>query len=105
MSLKDKFRFEFEEEDALVNRLGFNPYYQSLASGADLYVRINGKDYLNLASNNYLALARHPEVIEAMKDALDVYGASMCGTPVACGKVDIYQVAVQSITRLLGMED
>lgn len=105
MSLKDKFRFQFEEEDALVNRLGFNPYYQSLASGADLYVRITGKDYLNLASNNYLALARHPEVIDAMKEALDVYGASMCGTPVACGKVDIYQEAVQSITRLLGMED
>jgi len=105
MSLKDKFLFEQVEEDKLVHELRFNPYYQTIDSGADLYVKINGEQYLNLASNNYLALAHHPEIIAAMKNALDKYGASMCGTPVACGKVDLYQQAADYISGFLGLED
>lgn len=102
---RDKFIFDFLEEDKLVHLLGFNPYYQKIDSGADLYVTINGEQYLNLASNNYLALANHPEIISVMKDALDKYGASMCGTPVACGKVDVYQQAADAISGFLGLED
>ena len=102
---RDKFGFEFGEEDKLVRQLGYNPYYQKIDTGADLYVGINDEQYLNLASNNYLALANNPEVISAMKLALDKYGASMCGTPVACGKVDIYQQATEYISQFLGLED
>ena len=105
MKFDPKFPFELAEEDKLVKRLNCNPYYQRIDSGAELNVRINGESYLNLASNNYLALANHPEVIEAMKAALDKYGASMCGTPVACGKVDVYQQATDYVSRFLGMED
>lgn len=102
---KDKFVHGFVEEDKLVHKLKFNPYYQKIDSGADLYVTINGEKYLNLASNNYLAFAKHTEIIAEMKRALDKYGASMCGTPVACGKVDIYQKATEDISKFLGLED
>ena len=105
MKFDPKFPFELAEEDKLVKRLNCNPYYQKIDSGPELYIRINGKNYLNLASNNYLALANHPEVIAAMKEALDKYGVSMCGTPVACGKVDVYQEATEYFSRFLGMED
>jgi len=105
MKFDHSFPFELAEEDKLVKRLNRNPYYQKIDSGAELYARINGENYLNLASNNYLTLANHPEVIAAMKDALDKYGASMCGTPVACGKVDVYQHATDYIARFLGLED
>lgn len=104
MKYDDYFKFELEEEDKLVKRLNCNPYYQKIDSGAELYVKINGKKYLNLASNNYLALANHPDVITAMKAALDKYGASLCGTPVACGKADIYQQATESFAKFLGLE-
>ena len=105
MSLKDKFLFDFVEEDKLVRELKFNPYYQKIDSGADLYAKIAGEQYLNLASNNYLALANNSEIIDEMKKALDKYGASMCGTPVACGNVDIYQKATEYISEFLGLED
>ncbi len=93
------------EEERLVQELNCNPYYQTFHSGADLYTLLNGCKYLNLASNNYLALANNPLVIGAMKSALDKYGASLCGTPVACGKVDIYEQAAQSFCRFLGLEE
>lgn len=105
MRFRDKFQFELVEEDKLVKELKFNPYYQKIDSGAELYVLINKERYLNLASNNYLALTHHPGIISEMKQALDKYGASMCGTPVACGKVDIYQETADYISKFLGMED
>lgn len=105
MRFDDKFVFGLVEEDKLVKSLGCSPYYQKIGSGAELHVQIGGKRYLNLASNNYLALANHPEVIAEMKRALDVYGASMCGTPVACGSVELYQKATEYISRFLGVED
>ncbi len=105
MRFDDKFVFALVEEDKLVKSLRRNPYYQKIDSGAGLQVQIGAKKYLNLASNNYLALANHPEVIAEMKRALDVYGASMCGTPVACGSVDLYQKATEDISRFLGVED
>jgi 7-keto-8-aminopelargonate synthetase-like enzyme len=105
MRFDARFGFELEEEERLVQKLRCNPYYQEMGSGADTQIRIKGIEYLNLASNNYLALANHPEVIAAMKAALDEYGASMCGTPVACGTVDIYQKAVEQACRFLGLED
>jgi len=105
MSFRNKIVFDLVEEDKLVKELKFNPYYRKIDSGADLYVTINGEKYLNLASNNYLALANNAEVITEMKNALDKYGASMCGTPVACGNVDLYQEAAQYISKFLGLED
>ncbi|HNW99935.1 MAG TPA: aminotransferase class I/II-fold pyridoxal phosphate-dependent enzyme [Candidatus Cloacimonadota bacterium] len=105
MNFSDKFVFELAEEYELVKTIHFNPYYQKIDSGADLHVKIHGEQYLNLASNNYLALANHPEIIAVMKKALDQYGASMCGTPVACGTVDIYQDTADYISKFLGMED
>jgi glycine C-acetyltransferase len=105
MSITSKFPFGFVEEDKLVKTLKFNPYYQKIDSGAELYVKIDGEKYLNLASNNYLALSNDVRIIDAMKSALDKYGASMCGTPVACGNVDIYQQATEYISQFLELED
>lgn len=104
MKLSEKFSFNFTEEDNLTKSINFNPYYQRIESGADIYVKINGEEYLNLASNNYLALSNHPDIIDAMKLSLDEYGASMCGTPVACGNVDIYENTAECISKFLGLE-
>jgi 7-keto-8-aminopelargonate synthetase-like enzyme len=105
MSIKDKFVFNFTEEDKLINEINFNPYYQKIDSGAELYVMIGGKKYLNLASNNYLALSNDRRIIDVMKSSLDKYGASMCGTPVACGNVDIYENSAAYISKFLGMKE
>ena len=38
-------------------------------------INLNGKEVVNLSSNNYLGLANHPEVKEAAIEAVRVYGA------------------------------
>jgi len=37
-------------------------------------VDINGKKYINFISNSYMGLGNHPEVKEAIKQAVDIYG-------------------------------
>jgi len=45
-----------------------------LESPAGGRVRMNGKEVVNLASNNYLGLANHPKVVAAAHAALDKWG-------------------------------
>ncbi|MCD4827836.1 MAG: aminotransferase class I/II-fold pyridoxal phosphate-dependent enzyme [Candidatus Cloacimonetes bacterium] len=105
MSVRDKFAFNYREEDRLVRELKYNPYYQVISSGAGSSVEIDSREYLNLASNNYLGFSRNPEILARMKQTIDQYGASMCGTPVACGNVDLYAETAVAFSRFLGLED
>ncbi|HWA81789.1 MAG TPA: glycine C-acetyltransferase [Fimbriimonadaceae bacterium] len=45
-----------------------------LESPAGGRVRMNGKEVVNLSSNNYLGLANHPKVVEAARKAIDEWG-------------------------------
>src|SRR5579862_6890487 len=45
-----------------------------LESPAGGRVRMNGKEVVNLSSNNYLGLANHPKVVEAARKAIEKWG-------------------------------
>ena len=53
---------QYKEKEAVVNRLDYNPYYQVIESGLSNRVKINGHEYIDLASNNYLGLANNDEI-------------------------------------------
>jgi glycine C-acetyltransferase len=60
-----------------INDLKAQHLYKSpriLESAAGGEVRMDGKDVVNLSSNNYLGLANHPKMREAMKAAVDKWG-------------------------------
>ena len=68
---------------SIVKKIGYNPYYPEIQSALDDPLVIDGKPYIDLASNNYLGLANDPRLCKAAKAAIDKYGISMCGTPIA----------------------
>lgn len=60
------------------------------------------QDYtLNLATNDYLDLARHPKVIQAATDALSRYGSSTSGSPVVNGYLPIHHQLEESFKSWL----
>jgi 7-keto-8-aminopelargonate synthetase-like enzyme len=40
---------------------------------------------INMTSYNYLGLSTHPEVLQAVKEAVDIYGMSSAGAPAGVG--------------------
>jgi glycine C-acetyltransferase len=54
-------------------------------------IRLNGKDVINLASNNYLGLANHPTVKAAAIDALQKYGVGAGAVRTIVGNMDVLE--------------
>lgn len=48
-------------------------------------IRMAGGTYLNFCSNDYLGLAAHPKVIEAMRSAAEQYGVGSGASHLVCG--------------------
>ena len=96
----DRFKIDYE----VVENAGFNPYYPILESGLDDPVIIDGKKFIDLASNNYLGLANDPRVKEAGRNAIQKYGMSLCATPVASGYSELYHRVREKLTTFLGLE-
>lgn len=59
---------------------------------------------VNLAANNYLGLADDERVKNAQKRAIDAYGASLCGTPIATGTTDLALACEAALNRFVGLE-
>lgn len=102
---RDDFYANLNVDKSLAYKYDFNPYYCSIESSLDDRLIIDGKEFINLASNNYLGLAADKRVIKAIVDAVQKYGASMCGTPIATGSMVILKRLEQRLAGFLGLED
>jgi len=62
------------------------------------------KGLINFASYNYLGLSYRPEVKEAIKAAVDLYGAGSSGSPILSGNTALLQQLASDIARFKGKE-
>ena len=68
-------------------------------------IRVGGRDVLNMCANNYLGLADHPEVVQAVRDALDPWGYGLASVRFICGTQRLHKELEERISRFVGMED
>ena len=68
-------------------------------------IRANDADVVNLCANNYLGLANHPAIREAVHDALDRNGYGMASVRFICGTQTVHKQLEAALSRFLGMED
>jgi len=68
-------------------------------------VRVNGKDVVMLASNNYLGLSNHPVVKNAAISGIKKYGYGVASVRFLCGTQDIHQKLERTIAKFVGCED
>src|SRR5215510_10695893 len=81
--------FMSEELDRM-KREGLYGNIRTLESAQGAYVKINGKDYLNLCSNNYLGFANDPQIREKTKAMIDKYGVGPGAVRTIAGTMDIH---------------
>ncbi len=60
----------------------------------------DGREVVNLASNDYLGLAHHPAIISRMKDALGRYGAGAMASRLVTGTRDLHTQLEQELARM-----
>lgn len=108
-----------ESSDPLSPPEGFSQWRRETAWAASLYepellgapeprcrVSVAGREHsvINLASYNYLGLARHPEVVAAVQEAVARYGSGACGSPMLSGMTDLHRELERRMTVFLGRE-
>jgi 8-amino-7-oxononanoate synthase len=75
----------------LAKEAGYWPYYKTVESASMPRFTIEGNDYINFGSNNYLSLSYHPQVIEAAQAATRRYGTGVTGSRLLNGTLDLHR--------------
>ena len=60
---------------------------------------------INFCANNYLGLADHPEVRNAVAEGMETYGYGMASVRFICGTQDIHKTLERRISEFLGTEE
>ena len=71
-------------------RAGTYQHLRELESPCEAVSRFDGKEVINLASNNYLGLANHPKLVEAAIAATRKHGAGSGAVRTIAGTMDIH---------------
>src|SRR6266481_6421911 len=89
-----------------IRRQGLYKTERPISTPQRAHIRTSdGKEVLNLCSNNYLGLADHPEVIEAAKAALDRWGFGLSSVRFICGTQEIHEELESALSRFHQTED
>jgi 8-amino-7-oxononanoate synthase len=88
----------------LAKAAGYWPYYKTVESAARARFTIEGHDYINFGSNNYLSLSYHPRVIEAAQRATDKYGTGVTGSRLLNGTLDLHLTLEAELAEFYGRE-
>ena len=73
------------------------------AQGPEVFIA--GKKVLMFASNNYLGLANHPEIVKTAKEAIDEYGFGLSSVRFISGTETIHKILEKKLAAFLGTED
>ena len=88
------------------DRLGLrNPFFISHDGVAGAVTRIDGREYINFSSYNYLGLSGHPAINKAAKDAIDRYGTSASASRLVAGERPIQRELEEALADLYEVED
>ncbi|MEN2986400.1 MAG: 8-amino-7-oxononanoate synthase [Thermodesulfovibrionaceae bacterium] len=70
----------------------------------NMKITINGKVYINFASNDYLGLSKHPLVIEAAKNALELFGVGSCASRLLSGGTILHRKVEELLCEFKDVE-
>ena len=81
-----------------------NPFFRPHDGKAGATTQIDGTEYVNFASYNYVDLNGHPQITEAVKAAVDQYGISASASRVVAGERPIHREFEDELAKFYGVE-
>ena len=97
-------RAELQEELREIERAGTTKSEVKITSAQGSHITIDGQEYLNFCSNNYLGLSNHPAIIQAVKASLDEHGYGLSSVRFICGTQDLHLELESKLTNFLSQE-
>jgi glycine C-acetyltransferase len=91
-------------EVASLKQKGLFRHQRVLQSEQAAQVLLDGQRVVMLGSNNYLGLASHPKVKEAVKSAVEKYGSGTASVSEVCGLTDLHHELARRIADFTGSE-
>lgn len=82
-----------------------NPFFRVHEGVANCTSVIEGREYINFSSYNYLNLNGHSEVSAAAKAAIDRYGTSVSASRLVSGERPVHQELEKALAEIHGTED
>ncbi len=88
------------------SKLGIpNPFFRSHEKASGREACIDGKDYLNFSSYNYLGLSGNPDVNKAAISAIEKYGTSVSASRPVSGERLIHRQLEQALAEVYEVDD
>lgn len=78
--------------------------YRTVYSPQGARINLDGREVVNMASNNYLGLASHPDVVQAAKDALDSYGVGPTASRNIVGNFPVHDALEKALAEFKDVE-
>ncbi len=89
-NIMDKLDFITEELDKL-KEAGLIINVRTIEGPQGAWIKVDGKDVLNLCSNNYLGLANDPQLKSASQKAIDAYGVGPAAVRTIAGTTILHK--------------
>ena len=81
------------------------PYFKLNQGIPTNHIKINGKNYINYSTYNYLGLNGSDEVSNSAINAIKKYGTSVSGSRLLSGEIKIHEELEKQISDLIGVDD
>ncbi|MFA6901694.1 MAG: 8-amino-7-oxononanoate synthase [Gallionellaceae bacterium] len=75
---------------------------RTLASAQGVHITVDGKSYLSFCSNDYLGLASHPKLIEALQQGAQQFGVGAGASHLVSGHFDAHQQFEAAFAEFVG---
>ncbi len=107
MNIKEKFKEYLRQELEKIKESGLYKKERIITSPQDVEITVEGREnkVLNFCANNYLGLANHPRIIEAVKNGVVQRGYGMASVGFICGTQDCHKILEKKISEFLGTGD
>jgi glycine C-acetyltransferase len=92
-----------QELDSLKQQGLYNTI-RTLSSPQGAWLTVDGKKVLNFCSNNYLGLANHPKLVQAVQDSVKQYGVGPAAVRSIAGTMSLHLELEKRLAKFKGVE-